>query len=187
MRVGWQTVGRSGWRQSDWPGGLHKPTWRYNLWGCCCFGTIFACCVALIYNISCVCECECTLKWGEKENCKKTEAAYEMLQRPATSHRAPHLAWSVAHECGAAAAAADHESRWPATGSNSPLNALEPSFVPKKNLNFKFCELLWLLLHIVVVVDSGFASSCSTCPAGLTSKLDRQPVDRSLALLVCGK
>lgn len=46
--------------------------------------------------------------------------------------------------------------------------------------------MLWLqivvvvVLVVVLVVDSGFASSCSTCPAGLTSQF--QPVCRSIGM-----
>lgn len=103
-------------------------------------------------------------KWGEKENCKKTEAAYEMRRDlRLASHRAPHLAWSVAQVwscsgCCSGNGCSDHESRWPATGSNSPLNALESQVLYRKkqntNLNFKF---LWIAL----TADRSSSSSSS--------------------------
>lgn len=69
----------------------------------------------------------------------------------------------------------------PATGSNSPLNALEPSFVPKnKNLNFKFVNCYCCSKR--ANTDSGFAFSCSTCPPGWHLSLARQAVNRSIGM-----
>lgn len=46
-------------------------------------------------------------KWGEKENCKKTEAAYEMRRDLGLARATEHRTWpEVWPKCGAAQAAA---------------------------------------------------------------------------------
>lgn len=97
----------------------------YNFW------YNFACCVALIYNISCASVCVPKNEAKKKivRKLKPLTTCADLRPR-ATEHRAPHLASSVELLQRSRVAR-------PATGSNSPLNALEPSFVPK-NKKFKF-------------------------------------------------
>lgn len=66
----------------------------------------------------------------------KTEAAYDMRRLATKSHRAQSTPLGL--KCGPSVELLQRSRvARPATGSNSPLNALEPSFVPK-NKKFKF-------------------------------------------------
>lgn len=127
----------------------------------------------------------CTQKWGEKENCMKTEAAYDMRRLATKSHRAQSTPLGL--KCGPSVELLllqrSRVAR-PATGSNSPLNALEPSFVPK-NKKFKF-QILWIA--IATLAGQHRFRLCVQLfhlPSRLTSKLSQagsQAVNRSIGM-----